>query len=166
MSTHQGPEAEALARAEGSGMKKQRESASRRTGAVTVVSALAALLCGCSSSGVKVSQATASQFVAGHSTCADVKARLGEPNVIRPSAENSSKIVYIYSYSATQAHPENFIPMVGAFVGGADQEATVAAFRFSPDCVLDATRYASLNSGSGVNLEGVAQERKDTGTAD
>jgi hypothetical protein len=124
-----------------------------------------ALVAGCASSGAKVTQSAMLQFTAGLSTCGDVRARLGEPNVMMPSAENPSKIVWIYAYSAAQSHPENFIPVVGAFAGGLDHEATVAAFRFTSDCVLDTTRYASLNSGSGMNLEAVAQDRKDTRVA-
>jgi len=123
----------------------------------------AGLLCSCASSGVKVDQSAMTEFTAGKSTCADVQARLGPPNVIRPSnSGDDSKTVWIYSYGAAQAHPENFIPVVGVFAGGYDTEATAAAFRFTSNCVLDGTRYASMNMGSGANMEGVAQARKDT----
>ena len=128
--------------------------------------ALMVLLSGCASSGVRVDQASASQFTAGQSTCSDVRAKLGAPNVVRTSQANADETVWIYAYASAQAHPENFIPVVGAFVGGYDHEGTMAAFRFTSACVLDGTRYASMNMGSGTNLEGVAQDRKDTRVAE
>jgi outer membrane protein assembly factor BamE (lipoprotein component of BamABCDE complex) len=128
--------------------------------------AIMVLLSACSSSGIKVDQSALSEFTAGKSTCSDVAARLGQPNITKPSGEDPRKTVWVYTFSSAQAHPENFIPVVGAFVGGYDREATAAAFRFTSDCVLDGTRYASMNMGSGVNMEGVAQARKDTRVAE
>ena len=130
-----------------------------------IIAAIFLPLAACASTGTKVSQETLGHFTSGVSTCTEVKQALGSPNIIKQSGEKAADTVWIYAYSATQPHPENFIPVIGDFAGGFDREATAAAFRFNSACVLDGTRYASANMGSGVNLEAVAQSRKDTGEA-
>lgn len=122
------------------------------------------LLAGCASSGTKVDQATFTEFAKGKSTCAEIRQRLGQPSqsVIRDNGD----IVLAYSYAASQAHPENFIPVVGAFVRGYDTENTTALFKCNGNDVLIKTAYLQGGQGTGMNAESVSQSRKDTGTAE
>jgi hypothetical protein len=114
----------------------------------------------CASSGVKVDPSKVNDFTVGKSTCADVQAELGNPTQRYQLADE--KIRWVYSYAAVQAHPETFIPIVGAFVGGADTETTMVGFRFSKNCILEKTISAESGTGTGTNLEGIGQDRKDT----
>jgi len=127
-------------------------------------------LAACASTGVRVDPAKINDFTVGKSTCEDVKAALGHPTQ-RSSAVGGKSgkdiIIWKYTYSAFQAHPENFIPIVNAFASGADVESSVVVFVFYKDgCVLAGTRYAESDMGTGGNLEGVTQGRKDTRTAE
>ena len=124
-------------------------------------------LSACASSGVKVDPSKLDQFTVGKSTCAEVRAALGQPKQQVKTIGGDTKreiLVWKYSYAGVQSHPENFIPVVGAFVGGVDTESSVVMLVFYTDhgCVLAGTRYATSGMGTGTNLEGLAQERKDT----
>ena len=126
--------------------------------------ALLLMLAGCASSGTRVDQQTFSDFQKGHSTCAEIKARLGQPT--HSEIRDNGDVVLAYGYSAAQSHPENFIPVVGAFVAGYDTEQTAALFKCNDKGVLIKTAYLSGGQGAGMNLESVAQNRKDTRTSD
>lgn len=116
------------------------------------------VLSGCASSGVKVDPSKVNDFTVGRSTCADVQAALGNPT--QRYRLSDEKIRWVYSYASVQARPETFIPIVGAFVGGADTESTMVGFRFSKDCILEKTISSESSLGTGTNLEGMSQDRK------
>ena len=109
----------------------------------TIASILAvALLAGCASSGIKVTEAQAAQFTKGQSTEADVIARLGPPT--RTSRLPDGAWQDIYSYSRAQFRAESFIPYVNLMAGGADSTTTMVSFRFAADGKLqDWTTTAS-----------------------
>lgn len=117
----------------------------------------------CASSGTKVEQSSFSAFQKGKSTCAEIEAQLGRPSQ-RELRDNGDVVIY-YSYVAAQSHPENFIPIIGAFVRGYDTESTIAGFKCNSSGVLIKTAYLGSAQGSGHNMESVSQERKDTGIA-
>src|ERR1700722_2049595 len=85
-------------------------------------------LTGCASAGVKVDQSKMAQFHKGQTTYSDVIAALGAPS--QSSVDDMGNRSISYIYTSTQARPETFIPVVGAFVGGADTENNMAAFYF------------------------------------
>jgi hypothetical protein len=126
--------------------------------------ALALCLAGCASSGTKVSQQTFGEFSKGKSTCSEIQGRLGAPtqSLVKPDGD----LVLAYVYAAAQAHPENFVPVVNIFAHGYDSEQTVALFKCDTDGVLIKTAYMQGGQGTGMNVEGVAQGRKDTGTTE
>jgi S1-C subfamily serine protease len=95
---------------------------------------LAAILAGCVSSGTKVDQAQVSKFVAGQTTYDQIVAALGQPNAVAVAADGRRAATYSYVHS--QARPESFIPLVGAFVGGADATAQSVTFVFDQAGVL------------------------------
>lgn len=124
------------------------------------------LMSACSSSGVKVDSSKLDQFTVGKSTCDDVLTALGNPTQrITAIGGKTGKdlILWAYSYSAAQSHPENFVPVIGAFIGGVDVETKSVGFLFYKNgCVLAKTSYSQSDIGSGTNLESVSQSRKDT----
>jgi hypothetical protein len=97
-----------------------------------LIAALA--LAGCASSGTKVTEAQASQFIKGQSTEAEVIAKLGQPTSSSRAADGSRADIYMYSQA--QARAENFIPVVGLMAGGADATRTAVIFHYGPDGVL------------------------------
>src|SRR5882757_4441545 len=78
----------------------------------------AVVLAGCVAGGVKVEERQLASFQKGQTTYAQVVGRLGAPtsSTLMPDGRR----MIIYTYVQTQARPESFIPIVGAFVGGAD----------------------------------------------
>ena len=117
------------------------------------------IVAGCASAGVKVDQSKMAQFQKGRTTEAEVIAALGTPTNSEQNDDGTNVIRYVYS--STQARPETFIPIVGAFVGGADTEQTVASFAFDQNNVLIRSSHSQGGLGVGTNLEGVSQDRKD-----
>jgi hypothetical protein len=118
----------------------------------------------CASTGTRVSQQTFAEFSKGKSTCSEITQRLGPPS--QSAIHDNGDLVIAYIYGAAQAHPENFIPIVGDFVRGYDMEHTAAVFYCDRKDMLIKMAYASGGSGKGINMEAVAQGRKDTGTAE
>jgi outer membrane protein assembly factor BamE (lipoprotein component of BamABCDE complex) len=76
----------------------------------------------CMSMGTKVEQDKLAQFEKGKTTYAEVVQQLGKPTQSTLNSDGSRRIVYTYMQS--QAKAANFIPIVGAFTGGADTENT------------------------------------------
>ncbi|MGB8422221.1 MAG: hypothetical protein WCE85_38655 [Paraburkholderia sp.] len=54
----------------------------------------------------------------------------------------------IYAFSAAQARPASFIPIVGAFAGGADARSSMVSFQFTPAGVLKSSSSTTSQSGS------------------
>jgi outer membrane protein assembly factor BamE (lipoprotein component of BamABCDE complex) len=88
---------------------------------VSVIAALFAFTA-CVSMGTKVDQDKLAQFQKGKTTYAEVIQQLGKPTQSTLNADGSRRIMYTYMQS--QAKAANFIPIVGAFTGGADTENT------------------------------------------
>jgi hypothetical protein len=80
-----------------------------------------ALLAGCGTSGVQVSAEQAAKIERGVSTEADVRAALGAPTGV--SVVNGQRML-VYSGASYGIRPQSFIPIVGAFAGGADWRAS------------------------------------------
>jgi outer membrane protein assembly factor BamE (lipoprotein component of BamABCDE complex) len=92
--------------------------------------ALAAALAGCGTSGVRVTPEQVASIQRGVSTEADVRAALGAPTGV--STVNGQRIL-VYSSASYQVRPESFIPVVGAFVGGADVRSSYVAITIAAD---------------------------------
>lgn len=113
--------------------------------------AIAALsLLGCAASGVKVAPGQLSSFKKGQTTAAEVVSKLGNPTSRSITADGREML--IYNYTAYQARPESFIPLIGPLIGGADIQTSMVWFQFGTDGKL--TDYYANNSavGSGSNL--------------
>jgi outer membrane protein assembly factor BamE (lipoprotein component of BamABCDE complex) len=122
-------------------------------------SVFAALLCaalaGCMSTGVEVRPDQTADFRNGVTTRADVLARLGAPTTQATLPDGSTMLVY--AFSAAQARPASFIPIVGAFAGGADARSSMASFQFAPDGVLKSSSSSSSQSGSQLGTTTTSQ---------
>jgi outer membrane protein assembly factor BamE (lipoprotein component of BamABCDE complex) len=105
----------------------------------------------CMSMGTKVDQDKLARFEKGKTTYAEVVQQLGKPTQSTLNSDGSRRIMYTYMQS--QAKAANFIPIVGAFTGGADTENTNVMLEFDQNSVL--TNYSatqgSTSMGTGLN---------------
>lgn len=113
---------------------------------VVIALSLVISLAGCMSTGVEVSQDQTSSFKTGTTTQQEVVARLGAPTSRTSLPDGSSMMVY--SFASAKARPASFIPIVGAFVGGADSRSSMVMFQFAPDGTLKSTTRSDSAMGS------------------
>jgi outer membrane protein assembly factor BamE (lipoprotein component of BamABCDE complex) len=107
-------------------------------------------LCACAASGVQVKEEQLKEFQAGKTTMSEVVAKLGQPTTNMMGPDGSRTLVY--SYAQVQTPPETFIPIVGAFAGGADVKSNAVVLAFTPDGILKTTTSSSTRVGSGTGL--------------
>jgi hypothetical protein len=103
------------------------------------------LVAGCASAGTKVDPNTVASFVKGQTTVAEAEQALGEPNGSATKPDGSTALVY--SYARTSVRASTFIPIVGAFVGGADSKTQSVVLRFGPDGTYQDATSATGNIG-------------------
>ncbi len=106
---------------------------------------IAATLAGCASSGTQVSQDAALQFTEGVSTEAQIIAKLGRPTTV--GVYGGMKFIS-YSGSQYQMKAASFIPVVGAFAGGADYTVSVVSYQIDKQGILQKISYTSSGGGS------------------
>lgn len=116
----------------------------------SIVVFLAIFTAGCAATGVKVSEEQAQGFRVGRSTYADVVTALGQPSTT--STNSNGTRIAIYTYSAVQSRPQNFIPYIGPLVAGYDRESSAVTFTFDASGVLANTTTSQSNAGTGVGL--------------
>jgi hypothetical protein len=110
----------------------------------------ALLLTACAATGVQVKPDQLTSFKKGVTTESDVVAKLGNPTSQTITSDGNTMIMY--NYMAYQTRAESFIPVAGAFVGGADVQSSMVMFRFGPDGKM--IDYTANNGamGSASNL--------------
>jgi len=96
--------------------------------------------------GTKVDQEKVSKFEKGKTTYAEVVQQLGKPTQSTINMDGTRTAIYIYSQSQMKA--ASFIPIVGAFVGGADTESTTTILNFDKHSML--TSYSASEGGSSM----------------
>jgi hypothetical protein len=112
---------------------------------------VACLLCAaCVAGGTQVKESQLSQFHKGKTTVSEVVNALGDPNTNSLLPDGSRMLCYAYVQAA--ARPETFIPIVGAFVGGADSRSNTTCFQFADNGILKGYTSTSSKFGSGSNL--------------
>ncbi|MFD2234830.1 hypothetical protein [Phaeospirillum tilakii] len=116
--------------------------------AIAAISVVA--LAGCAASGVQVKEEQLAQFEPGKTTVQDVVASIGKPSnqMLLPDGSR----VLVYSYAQVQTRPETFIPIVGAFVGGADMKTNSATLTFDRAGLLKTVSASSGATGTGMGL--------------
>jgi hypothetical protein len=130
--------------------------------------ALCFVLAGCVAGGVKVEERQLSSFQKGQTTVSQVVGQLGSPNssTLLPDGRR----MLMYTYIQAQARPESFVPIVGAFIGGADSHSTMVSLTFTRDGVLESysstqTQYGmSTGLAGGSNFEGRTDQPRITAT--
>ncbi|WP_227746845.1 hypothetical protein [Paraburkholderia franconis] len=83
-----------------------------------------ALLVGCMSAGVEVRPEQMATFRRGVTTIQEVTATLGPASV--QTALDDGSMLLVYTYVTSRPHPENYIPIIGSLVGGADTHTSAA----------------------------------------
>ena len=114
-----------------------------------------ATLTACVSAGVKVDQSKLAEFHKGKTTYQEVVQELGKPNQTSITEDGSKTAIYMYH--SAQARPENFIPIVGAFVGGADAEHSTVIMRFDKNGILKSYNSLQGSTGAGRGFEAQSQ---------
>lgn len=107
------------------------------------------------STGVEVRPDQTADFRNGVTTRQEVVARLGNPTTQATLPDGSTMLVY--AFSAAQARPASFIPIVGAFAGGADARSSMVSFQFAPDGLLKSSSSTSSQSGSQLGTTTTSQ---------
>ena len=130
----------------------------RRIAKISIV-ALTVALAACASSGVKIDQAKIEALQKGKTTYAEAIQSFGKPTSNTVLGDGSRMV--FYNYFGVQTHPETFIPIVGAFVGGADTEHSVVTLTFDKSGVLKDYSATEGGSGTGTGFESLSQNRKD-----
>lgn len=113
---------------------------------------IALALSACASTGRQVSQAQLSDFKKGETTIDEVVAKLGTPTTTTLSSDGTRSLSYVFSQ--TQVHAATFIPIVGAFAGGADSQVNVTTLVFNSDGKLK--EFSATESQQTFNMGGVA----------
>ena len=112
---------------------------------------------GCASVGRPIDQAAADKIVKGQTTRAQVGAMLGSPDRITKLGNGDT--MYSYSYTRASAKPATFIPIVGAFAGGANVQHQMVMVTFGPDDIVK--NYMSSQGGTESGTGLATGSRKD-----
>jgi outer membrane protein assembly factor BamE (lipoprotein component of BamABCDE complex) len=112
-------------------------------------------LSACVSMGTKVDQEKVSQFETGKTTYVEVIQQLGKPTQSTMNSDGTRTLTYMYMQSQLKA--ANFIPVVGAFVGGTESETTTVTLNFDKNSLL--TDYTASEGDTSVGT-GITSGRK------
>lgn len=118
---------------------------------------MAIVLTGCASAGKEISTAQATQFEKGKTTKDQIIDTLGQPTGQSIMSDGRQSISY--TFSKVQTRPETFIPLIGAFVGGADLRSSNVTYIFSQNGVLESFSQSSNTTGSGTGINAGAYEQ-------
>jgi hypothetical protein len=110
---------------------------------------LLVVLTGCAASGIQVSQNAALQFKEGIATEAQIMEKLGRPT--STTIINGQRLIS-YSGMQYQVKGATFIPIVGAFAGGADYTISVATYQIGVNGVLQKISYSTYDGSSRMGV--------------
>lgn len=108
---------------------------------------IAAILAGCASAGRKFDTQAASQIQKGTTTKAQVQQLVGLPQNIGKDSDGNE--TWTYAYARSTAKGTSFIPIAGAFMGGADTQEQKLVVKFDPAGVVT---YTDLSFG-GMSMD-------------
>ncbi|SHM05116.1 Beta-barrel assembly machine subunit BamE [Nitrosospira sp. Nsp11] len=123
-----------------------------------VIAAMALALSACATVGKEISQDQLAGFKEGVTTVNDVIERLGAPT---STTVSSGRTVMVYSFMHSQARPASFIPIVGAFAGGADVRSTMVSFVFGDNGKLERYSHTSTKTGAGTGFASGGYQKPD-----
>jgi hypothetical protein len=116
-----------------------------------VLLASAMMLAGCVSAGVKVDEKNLAAFEKGKTTYSEILSRLGPPTTSTLMPDGSRMLMY--SWVQASARPQNFIPLIGPFVGGADSRSSNVIIWIGTDGTLASYSASQSQYGMGRGLE-------------
>jgi hypothetical protein len=108
------------------------------------------LLGACAAAGTQVTSRDIAHFKPGVASQQDVEDALGAPNITTSDARGHT---ICYQYMEMAVRPETFIPLVGAFAGGADSRTTTTCLRFDTRGILKGTWSTATQTGAGTGIE-------------
>lgn len=95
---------------------------------------LAAVCIGCVSTGRPIDSSKLSQVKRGESSRTDVESLLGHPqSIMQSEGPDGTETMLLYQYLFASPRGESFIPIVGAFVGGANTRLQTATITIGKD---------------------------------
>jgi len=96
-----------------------------------------------------VADSQLAQFEKGKTKEADVVKALGPATSV-----TTTNGIRTLSYAGVHAQPRasSFIPIVGAFVGGADSQVSIVVFQFDADGVLETMSSTQSSSGTTTGI--------------
>lgn len=104
-----------------------------------LVITLTLLLTACASYGNKIDAQYATSIKEGVTTEQEVRTNLGNP--ISTGVTHDGLKFYVYTYSQAQTKASSFIPIVGAFVGGADTKTQMLQIWFDKEGKVTSYSY-------------------------
>jgi outer membrane protein assembly factor BamE (lipoprotein component of BamABCDE complex) len=122
-----------------------------------IILTAAVLLCGCASVGHKLDESKIDQIKKGVTTRDQVVQLVGSPDQITRDGFGRVTFQYIYSRATTKA--STFIPIVGAFAGGANVQSQMLMVTFDTNNVVSDlfSSYGANEVNTGVTTGSSAQ---------
>jgi outer membrane protein assembly factor BamE (lipoprotein component of BamABCDE complex) len=107
---------------------------------------------GCSSYGHKLNEDAITQIKKNETTEQQVIDLMGKPMSV--GITDDGKKFYMYMYVESKVKPSTLIPIVGAFVGGADTNSETLQIWFDSEGVVTAFAHNNTNSELNTGLVG------------
>lgn len=107
-------------------------------------------LSGCASYGSKIDANYATSMVKGETTQSDAVRHLGKP--ISTARNSNGDTILTYMYVKSKAKASTFIPIAGAFMGGANTETNYLIATFDKDGILKDWNYTESSSETNTGL--------------
>jgi len=120
---------------------------------------------GCATVGRKIDFSKVDKIKIDKTTQKQVLFYLGSPDTI---TRQKGQTIYMYQYVNVSSRPENFIPIIGSFVGGMDTQSQMVMITFNQDGIVKDV-YSSmsssdvdsgLNTGSKADLKEVEENKR------
>ena len=118
---------------------------------ILVLVCVASILAGCVSVGRKIDPAKVDRIQKGVTTHAQVVQLLGSPDNLTSQSAGYRTLTYHYIRATPKG--ESFIPIAGAFMGGANVQQQMVIVHIGPDGLVSdvITSYGATESGTGAN---------------
>ena len=117
--------------------------------------AAASLLAGCVSYGRKIDQAKVAEIKTGQTTRSQVIQLIGSPDQI--TSLGNGQLMFHYMFVRSTPTASTFIPVVGAFTGGANVQNESVIVSFTNDVVSSLiSSYGGNDMGTGANAASTA----------
>ena len=115
---------------------------------------------GCASVGRKLDQASVDRIKKGETTREQVLKLIGSPDQM--TRDGNGNVTFSYMYLRATAKPATYIPIVGAFAGGANVQNQMVMVTFGSDGIVKdiISTYGATESGMGAS-SGSKPELKD-----